>query len=96
MPGMTGWELARCVRALDPAVAIVFVTGWGDDVDRRAAGEAGADLVLAKPFSVEDVARAIRLAADRMETLKARLQRPSAPSCAALPAREARCYRARA
>jgi len=71
MPGMTGWELARRMRALDPAVTIVFVTGWGDDVDRCAAGEAGADLVLAKPFSVEDVARAIRLAADRMEMKKA-------------------------
>ena len=71
MPGMTGWELAGRVRALDPAVTIVFVTGWGEDVDRRAAGEAGADLVLAKPFSIEDVARAIMLAATRIETQKA-------------------------
>ncbi len=71
MPGMTGWELARQVRALDPAVTIAFVTGWGEDVDRRAAGEAGAELVIAKPFSIEDVARAIRLAADRLEMQKA-------------------------
>ena len=71
MPGMTGWELARRVRAVDPAVTIVFVTGWGEGLDRRAAGEAGADLVLAKPFSVDDLVRAIRLAADRVETKKA-------------------------
>jgi signal transduction histidine kinase/HAMP domain-containing protein/ActR/RegA family two-component response regulator len=71
MPGMTGWELAGRVRALDPAVTISFVTGWGEDVDRRAAGEAGADLVLAKPFSIADVSRAIRLAADRIEKQKA-------------------------
>ena len=71
MPGMTGWELARQVRALDPAVAIVFVTGWGEDLDQRAASDAGAGLVLAKPFSVEDVARAIRLAADGTGTQRA-------------------------
>ena len=71
MPGMTGWELARAVRALDPAVTIVFVTGWGEDVDRGTAGAAGADLILAKPFGVEDVARAIRIAGDRTEMKKA-------------------------
>ncbi len=62
MPGMTGWELTRELRALDPEVTIVFVTGWGEDVDTRAAGETGADLVIAKPFEVTDVARAIALA----------------------------------
>ena len=71
MPGMTGWELARRLRALDPDVAIVFVTGWGEDVDARAATEAGADLVLAKPFNFDDVARAIRLAAQRRERREA-------------------------
>jgi DNA-binding response OmpR family regulator len=63
MPGMTGWDLARRLRALDPSVTIVFVTGWGDDVDPHAAADAGADLVLAKPFNIEDVERALRLAA---------------------------------
>jgi CheY-like chemotaxis protein len=71
MPGMTGWELAGRARALDPAMTIAFVTGWGEDVDRHAADEAGADLVLAKPFSIEDVAHAIRLAVDRLDTPKA-------------------------
>jgi signal transduction histidine kinase/ActR/RegA family two-component response regulator len=66
MPGMTGWELTRRLRALDPAVTIVFVTGWGEDVDTRAAGETGADLVLAKPFELADVAHAIHLAGERL------------------------------
>ena len=71
MPGMTGWELARRVRALDPAATIVFVTGWGEDVDLQTAGQAGADLVLAKPFDVADVERAVRLAASRAEKREA-------------------------
>jgi signal transduction histidine kinase/CheY-like chemotaxis protein len=72
MPGMTGWDLARRVRAVDPEVTIVFVTGWGEDVDRRAADNAGADLVLAKPFNIEDVIGAIRLAGERVEAREAR------------------------
>ncbi len=71
MPNMTGWELAGKVRALDPAMTIAFVTGWGEDVDRRAADAAGADLVLAKPFTIDDVMRAVRLAASQAETRKA-------------------------
>ncbi len=65
MPGMTGWELARRMRALDPALAIVFVTGWGEEVAPEAVREAGADLVVAKPFTIEDVMRAVRFAAER-------------------------------
>jgi signal transduction histidine kinase/ActR/RegA family two-component response regulator/HAMP domain-containing protein len=66
MPDMTGWELTRLLRAIDPEVTIVFVTGWGQDVDSRAATETGADLVLAKPFEMADVARAISLASTRL------------------------------
>jgi len=55
MPGMTGWELARAIRAIDPQVTIVFVTGWGQEVDREAVQRAGADAVIAKPFTIEDI-----------------------------------------
>ncbi|MBI5710583.1 MAG: response regulator [Candidatus Eisenbacteria bacterium] len=65
MPGMTGWDLARRMRALDPALTIVFVTGWGEEVDPAAVREAGADLVVAKPFTIEDVMHAARFAAER-------------------------------
>lgn len=66
MPGMTGWELTRLLRGMDPDVTIVFVTGWGEAVDTRAAGETGADLVIAKPFELADVAHAIHLAGTRL------------------------------
>jgi CheY-like chemotaxis protein len=71
MPGMTGWDLSRRLREMDLDVTIVFVTGWGENVDGGAATQAGADLVLAKPFNIEDVARAIRLAARPRERMAA-------------------------
>jgi CheY-like chemotaxis protein len=62
MPGMTGWQLASHVRALDPDVTIAFVTGWGEEVSQEAMRGAGADLVVAKPFTIEDVERVARAA----------------------------------
>jgi len=51
MPGMDGYEVARGIRARDPArrTAIVALTGWGQDTDRRRARDAGFDHHLVKP-----------------------------------------------
>ena len=68
MPGMTGWDLARAVRAIQtPQVTIVFVTGWGQEVDEDAVQRAGADAVIAKPFTIEDIDRITLLAFERRE-----------------------------
>src|SRR5207249_1034244 len=32
MPGMSGWELARAIRARDEDVPVAVITGWGDAV----------------------------------------------------------------
>src|SRR5207244_1068544 len=67
MPGMTGWKLAEVIRQRDPEVVIAFVTGWGQEVETEAARQAGADRVMTKPFSFEDVIEATRLAMGRLE-----------------------------
>jgi signal transduction histidine kinase/CheY-like chemotaxis protein len=51
LPGMTGYEVARRLRA-EPALQgmrIVALTGWGAEEDRRRAREAGFDDHLVKP-----------------------------------------------
>ncbi|WP_238382796.1 hybrid sensor histidine kinase/response regulator [Cognatilysobacter segetis] len=51
LPGMSGNELARRLRA-DPrsaAARLVAVTGWGRDEDRDRTREAGFDAYLTKP-----------------------------------------------
>jgi len=50
MPDMTGYELARQVRArLGAAVRIVALTGFGLDEDRAQAIDAGFDQHIVKP-----------------------------------------------
>ncbi len=64
MPGMSGYEVARRIRA-DPVLGrihLVAVTGWGSEDDKRKAIEAGFDLHLAKPADWAAVGEAFALA----------------------------------
>ncbi|MEO5617872.1 MAG: response regulator [Candidatus Eisenbacteria bacterium] len=65
MPGMTGWELSRAIRARDPDVTIAMITGWGAEVGPDALAAAGGDAVVSKPFTIEDVEGLTRLARER-------------------------------
>jgi len=59
MPGMDGYEVARVIRARDPSrrTALVALTGWGQDTDRRRARDAGFDHHLVKPADMGDLQR---------------------------------------
>jgi CheY-like chemotaxis protein len=51
MPGMTGYEVARHLRA-DPTaqgIIIAALTGYGQDSDRERSWDAGFDYHLTKP-----------------------------------------------
>jgi CheY-like chemotaxis protein len=50
MPGMDGFALTRAIRAMPEhaAVPILILTSRGDEADRRAGMEAGADAYLVK------------------------------------------------
>jgi signal transduction histidine kinase/PAS domain-containing protein/ActR/RegA family two-component response regulator len=57
MPGMSGHELARRMRATPhlAGVTIVALTGWGQDDDRRRSADAGMDRHLTKPVDPDEV-----------------------------------------
>ena len=57
MPGMSGYDTARAMRAMDEleGVVLVALTGWGAESDRRRSGEAGFDHHLTKPVQLEVV-----------------------------------------
>ncbi|MBN9120704.1 MAG: response regulator [Planctomycetes bacterium] len=57
LPGMSGYEVARALRA-DPSCSeliLVALTGWGSEEDRRRSAEAGFDYHLTKPVEREQL-----------------------------------------
>jgi len=67
MPGVNGWDLALAVKALSPGLPIVIVTGWGAQIENQALQMRGADYVVPKPFSLEDVQDVLRQLGERLE-----------------------------
>jgi CheY-like chemotaxis protein len=59
MPGMTGWQVARAVKAKSPGVPVVMMSGFGVEVAPEELRTNGVDLVLSKPLQIQDVLRAI-------------------------------------
>ena len=71
MPGMNGWEAVRRIRTLDNGrkVPIVMFTAYGDSEDRHRAREAGADSLLNKPLTPQELLAEIeRLASNHSQS----------------------------
>jgi two-component system response regulator ResD len=60
MPGIDGLEVCRRVRLRRPRVPIVMVTARGEEDDRIAGLEAGADDYVVKPFSPKELVLRVR------------------------------------
>jgi two-component system C4-dicarboxylate transport response regulator DctD len=65
MPGMDGFELLGRVRALDPDLPVVLITGHGDVPMAVAALRDGAFDFVTKPFGTEQLIATIRRALER-------------------------------
>ncbi|MDH4742958.1 EAL domain-containing protein [Sphingomonas sp. CBMAI 2297] len=69
-PGIDGKETARRIRALDPDINLVIVTGYSDfsplDIS-RAAGPVDKIFYIAKPFQAEEVIQTATALAHRWE-----------------------------
>ena len=61
MPGMDGWEVVRRIRQQPDLeqTRIVMLTARDDKRSRREALDAGADLYLVKPLSLNELATQI-------------------------------------
>lgn len=60
LPGMSGFELCRRLRAHDPAIRVLMLTAR-DDIDDRVRGlDSGADDYLTKPFAFSELAARLR------------------------------------
>jgi GAF domain-containing protein/CheY-like chemotaxis protein len=55
MPGLSGWDVVRAVKARRPGTPVAMVTGWGEQIDPAQAGSDGVDYLISKPFRRNDI-----------------------------------------
>jgi PAS domain S-box-containing protein len=61
MPGMSGAEVFRAIRAVDPKVPILLISGYTANPEVPSLLETGAARFLAKPFRLDDLANEIKV-----------------------------------
>jgi signal transduction histidine kinase/ActR/RegA family two-component response regulator len=69
MPKISGWEVGKTIKGINPKIPIAMITGWGIELDREKMSESGIDLIVSKPFNFDQV---IHLVSEAME-LKERM-----------------------
>lgn len=96
LPGMSGIECTRRLKAMLPGLFIVFVSGLDKRRAFSRALEAGADDFLAKPFSASQLLETLMACRSRMQspvaglqlTARARLVKSAPRDCPKLTVRQ--------
>jgi DNA-binding response OmpR family regulator len=60
MPGMSGYDVCRKIRAKDEQVPLIFISAKSEEIDKVLGLELGADDFIQKPFGVKEVVARIR------------------------------------
>ena len=68
LPGMTGWEIAKTIRATNREVPIVLLSGWSIQLDDARVKESGITLVLPKPCQMQDLLNAVQAVLKRPQS----------------------------
>jgi PAS domain S-box-containing protein len=63
MPEMSGWDVAERLRASDPHVPVIFITGWGlQEEDQARCRRLGISALLFKPVPPQELHRTVQVA----------------------------------
>jgi GAF domain-containing protein/ActR/RegA family two-component response regulator/anti-sigma regulatory factor (Ser/Thr protein kinase) len=64
MPRISGWEVGKTLKRIEPKVPVAMITGWGVELNKEKMNESGIDLIVPKPFNFDQV---IQLVSEAME-----------------------------
>ena len=67
MPEVSGWQVARAVKAAAPEVPVFLVTGFGVELSAEERRAHGVDLILPKPLDIDSVLEAVAGVASRRD-----------------------------
>ena len=59
MPEMSGWQLAKKIREIDPGIPVGLITGWAVATTKEKMKEEEVDFILSKPFDYTKVVREV-------------------------------------
>ena len=55
MPGMSGWQVAEQIKKINKNTPVVLITGWEVQEKGRELKKSGVDMVVKKPFRVNEI-----------------------------------------
>jgi DNA-binding response OmpR family regulator len=55
MSGISGWQVAKKVKGINERVPVVLITGWDIRQEESEMKDSYVDLIIQKPFEVEQV-----------------------------------------
>jgi len=73
MSEMSGWELAKKIKEIDPSIPVGVITGWGPTITKEKMKEERVDFILSKPFDCTKVLREVNA------LLKSKRRQPPPP-----------------
>ena len=71
LPGMSGRQLADSIRECRPEMPVLFITGYAENAQNRQEFLAEGMEMLPKPFSLNELLRAVRQSLDRRQPARA-------------------------
>lgn len=66
MPGMSGWQLSKHIKQGKPKTPIIIITGWGAQLSDEDLTNNDVELILSKPFHLDQVKQAIDTVAGKL------------------------------
>ncbi|MFH0931098.1 MAG: ATP-binding protein [Candidatus Zixiibacteriota bacterium] len=55
MPDITGWEVSKTIKSINPSVKVALMTGWGVQIEEEEIKLKGVDYLISKPFKVNQL-----------------------------------------
>ncbi len=55
LPGMSGWDVAKKIKAFDPLTPVILSTGWGVKLGQIEEHKQNIDRIISKPFNMEQI-----------------------------------------
>jgi signal transduction histidine kinase/CheY-like chemotaxis protein len=60
MPGMSGWQVAEKIKCINRTVPVALITGWSVELKESNVKDHGVDLIIKKPFAVNQVLQLVQ------------------------------------